>query len=250
MRVVDCQASHTAALDSAGVADSTLRSCDDGGYSEPSRAGQKNRRATFTEATRQTSTKARLRHVHPPAGLARDQHDEFADNRTRNEHSSRPPPTSSTEVPAAAEQRQHPAGLARRDKQPLRQPSCIIQLTAAHSRSVRNGSSPCAPVRRLGEPRPGAGDFRGSQVQLFDLDAVLSKERRRAAPESSTDCATLLQTYADRGRSAPAPNSPNTGEVDIWKAGKASYAPALERRPESNFRATRQTGGSCAIVGL
>jgi hypothetical protein len=34
-----------------------------------------------------------------------------------------------------------------------------------------------------------------------------------------------METYAREGRSTPGSAQPNTGEVDIWKAGKQAHQP-------------------------
>jgi arylsulfatase A len=69
-------------------------------------------------------------------------------------------------------------------------------------------------------------------VQLFDLDTDIGETKNVAEehPEIVDRLTALLQTYADRGRSTPGPDQPNTGEVDIRKAGKASYAAGTRKK--------------------
>ena len=69
-------------------------------------------------------------------------------------------------------------------------------------------------------------------MQLFELDTDVGETRNVADqhPEIVDRLTTLLQTYANRGRSTPGPDQPNTGEVDIWKAGKVSYAAGTRKK--------------------
>ena len=43
-------------------------------------------------------------------------------------------------------------------------------------------------------------------------------------PKVVKELTELLQSYADRGRSTPGKPQQNTGEVDLFKAGKSAQA--------------------------
>lgn len=118
--------------------------------------------------------------------------------------------------------------LLGKDEQPLREG--LVHHSINGSFSIRQGKwklALCPGSGGWSAPRPGRGDFRGKpEVQLFDLNADIGETNNVANqhPDIVNRLTALLQSYADRGRSTPGPDQPNTGDVDIWKAGKASYA--------------------------
>ena len=124
--------------------------------------------------------------------------------------------------------------LLGQDKQPLRE--AIVHHSINGSFSIRQGKwklALCPGSGGWSEPRPGRSNFSGKPpVQLFDLDEDIGETMNVAEqhPEIVERLTALLQTYADRGRSTPGPDQPNTGEVDIWKAGKASYAAGTRKK--------------------
>jgi arylsulfatase A len=77
-------------------------------------------------------------------------------------------------------------------------------------------------------PRPGQQDTsKLPLVQLYDLEADIAEERnvQHEHPEVVARLTKLMEKYAQEGRSTPGAAQPNTGEVDVWKAGKQAHAP-------------------------
>jgi arylsulfatase A len=64
-------------------------------------------------------------------------------------------------------------------------------------------------------------------VQLYDMaDDVGEKANvQEKHPEVVARLTRLLEKYAADGRSTPGAPQKNTGEVDVWKAGKAALRP-------------------------
>ena len=120
------------------------------------------------------------------------------------------------------------SALLGEDTQPLRE--AIVHHSINGSFAIRQGQwklALCPGSGGWSEPRPGRSDFRGQpEVQLFDLSIDIDETDNVAGrhPEIVERLSALLQSYAERGRSTPGPKLANTGEVDIWKAGKASFA--------------------------
>lgn len=120
-----------------------------------------------------------------------------------------------------------PALLGRAAK-PLRE--ATVHHSINGSFSIRQGKwklALCPGSGGWSNPRPGRTDFSDKPaVQLFDLDSDIGETTNLAEkhPQVVKRLTTLLQSYADRGRSTPGPKQENTGAVDIWKAGKASYS--------------------------
>jgi arylsulfatase A len=77
-------------------------------------------------------------------------------------------------------------------------------------------------------PRPGRDDqSRMPPVQLYDMtDDVGEKANvQDKRPDVVARLTRLLEKYAADGRSTPGAPQKNTGEVDIWKAGKEAQRP-------------------------
>src|SRR5262249_26578999 len=77
-------------------------------------------------------------------------------------------------------------------------------------------------------PRPGRDDTsKLPPVQLYDLtDDVGEKNNLQDKhPRVGARLTKLLEQYVAEGRSTPGTPQKNTGEVDIWKAGKAAQQP-------------------------
>jgi len=118
--------------------------------------------------------------------------------------------------------------LLGRDRKPLRE--ATVHHSINGSFAIRQGKwklALCPGSGGWSQPRPGRTDFTGKPpVQLFDLETDIGETNNLAEkhPEVVKRLAALLQSYVDRGRSTPGPRRKNTGQVDIWKAGKAAYA--------------------------
>ncbi len=77
-------------------------------------------------------------------------------------------------------------------------------------------------------PRPGRDDTsRLPLVQLYDLGGDVGERAnlQDRHPEVVERLTKLLEKYVADGRSTPGTPQKNTGEVDIWKAGKAAHRP-------------------------
>ncbi len=77
-------------------------------------------------------------------------------------------------------------------------------------------------------PRPGRDDAsKLAPVQLYDLAADIGEKNnvQDKHPEVVARLTRLLEQYVADGRSTPGAPQKNTGEVDIWKAGKAAQQP-------------------------
>ncbi len=83
------------------------------------------------------------------------------------------------------------------------------------------------------KPRPGVDDqSKLPAVQLFDLETDIGEQRNVQAehPEIVAQLTKLMEKYARDGRSTPGAAQPNTGEVDIWKAGRAAQQPVAAKK--------------------
>src|SRR5262249_5208057 len=77
-------------------------------------------------------------------------------------------------------------------------------------------------------PRPGLdGSDKLPLVQLYDLSGDISEKANLQAkhPDVVEKLTKLLEKYVVEGRSNPGKPQKNTGEVDIWKAGKEAQIP-------------------------
>jgi arylsulfatase A len=77
-------------------------------------------------------------------------------------------------------------------------------------------------------PRPGQHDTtKLPPLQLYDLETDISEEHnvQHEHPEMVARLTKLMEKYAQDGRSTPGKAQANTGEVDIWKAGKEAQRP-------------------------
>jgi arylsulfatase A-like enzyme len=76
-------------------------------------------------------------------------------------------------------------------------------------------------------PKPGKDDLSDlPAIQLYDLNDDVGEQKnvQDEHPEVVKELTELLQSYADRGRSTPGKPQQNTGEVDLFKAGKSAQA--------------------------
>jgi len=131
-------------------------------------------------------------------------------------------------------------GLLGQAKKPLRE--AVVHHSINGSFSIRQGKwklALCPGSGGWSNPRPGRTDFSDQPaVQLFDLDSDIGETTNLAEkhPKVVERLTALLQSYADRGRSTPGPKQENTGAVDIWKAGKSSYAAKPSVRKKKSTR--------------
>ncbi len=91
-------------------------------------------------------------------------------------------------------------------------------------------------------PRPGRDDTsKAPLVQLFDLEADVGEKQNRQEKHSEVveRLTKLLEKYAADGRSTPGKPQKNTGEVDVWKAGKQAHQPLPRREPPAAARAEK-----------
>jgi arylsulfatase A-like enzyme len=82
-------------------------------------------------------------------------------------------------------------------------------------------------------PRPNRDDTSKLPLaQLYDMRADIGEKQNVQAehPEIVARLTRLLEQYVADGRSTPGAPQKNTGEVDIWRAGKAAHGP-LKKRP-------------------
>ncbi len=74
-------------------------------------------------------------------------------------------------------------------------------------------------------PKPGKDNLSDlPAIQLYDLNNDVGEQKNLQAehPEVVKQLTTLLQSYADKGRSTPGKPQQNNGAVDIFKAGKSA----------------------------
>jgi arylsulfatase A-like enzyme len=84
-------------------------------------------------------------------------------------------------------------------------------------------------------PRPGRDDqSRLPPVQLYDMTDDVSEKTnlQDKHPEVVARLTRLMEKYATEGRSTPGSPQKNTGEVDIWKAGKEAQKPLKAKNQE------------------
>lgn len=111
-----------------------------------------------------------------------------------------------------------------KDTAPLRE--AVVHHSINGSFSIRQGHwklELCPGSGGWSAPRPGKDDV--SQlppIQLYDLDKDIGEQSnvQNGHPEVVKKLTTQLEKYVTNGRSTPGAPQPNTGEVDIWKAGK------------------------------
>ncbi|QDU47869.1 Arylsulfatase [Gimesia panareensis] len=116
--------------------------------------------------------------------------------------------------------------LEGKDTQPLREAAVHHSIRGAFS--IRKGHwklELCPGSGGWSFPKPGKDDL--SQlpaIQLYDLNDDLNEQKNVQSeyPEVVKELTDLLQSYADRGRSTPGAPQKNTGDVDIFEAGKSA----------------------------
>jgi arylsulfatase A-like enzyme len=124
--------------------------------------------------------------------------------------------------------------LEGRATRPLRE--AVVHHSANGSFAIRQGKwklELCPGSGGWSYPRPGRDDqSRLPPVQLYDMaDDVGEKANvQDKHPEVVTRLTRLLEKYATDGRSTPGALQKNTGEVDIWKAGREAQRPLVERK--------------------
>jgi arylsulfatase A-like enzyme len=119
--------------------------------------------------------------------------------------------------------------LVGKAKGPLRE--AVVHHSANGSFAIRQGRwklELCPGSGGWSKPRPGRDDTsKLPLVQLYDLSADVSEKANveDKYPEVVARLTKLLEKYVAEGRSTPGAAQKNTGEVDIWKAGKAAHRP-------------------------
>jgi len=122
-----------------------------------------------------------------------------------------------------------PALLGISDK-PLRE--AVVHHSVNGSFSIRQGNwkfELCAGSGGWSDPKPGKKAERDlPPVQLYDLASDIGEKInvQDRHPEIVASLTKLLEKYAADGRSTPGASQKNTGEVDIWKAGRESLKAA------------------------
>jgi arylsulfatase A len=117
-----------------------------------------------------------------------------------------------------------PALLGTADK-PLRE--AVVHHSMNGSFSIRQGNwklELCAGSGGWSAPKPGKAEHDLPPVQLYDLASDIGEKTnvQDKHPEIVTSLTKLLEKYAADGRSTPGAPQKNTGEVDVWKAGRES----------------------------
>ncbi len=116
-----------------------------------------------------------------------------------------------------------PALLGKADK-PLHE--AVVHHSVNGSFSIRQGKwklELCPGSGGWSFPRPGTDDSsKLPPVQLFDLSGDIAEKTNLQDKETEIvhRLTKLLEKYVADGRSTPGAPQKNTGEVDIWKAGK------------------------------
>lgn len=113
-------------------------------------------------------------------------------------------------------------------KAPLRE--AVVHHSINGSFSIRQGKwklELCPGSGGWSSPKPNEDTTALPLIQLYDLENDISEQInvQDKHPEVVERLTKLLEKYAAEGRSTPGAPQPNTGEVDIWKAGKAAHEP-------------------------
>jgi arylsulfatase A len=112
---------------------------------------------------------------------------------------------------------------------PLRE--AVVHHSANGSFAIRQGQwklELCPGSGGWSAPRSGKDDqSKLPPVQLYDMTGDVSEKVnvQDKHPEVVARLTRLLEKYAAEGRSTPGTPQPNTGEVDIWKAGREAQRP-------------------------
>jgi len=116
-----------------------------------------------------------------------------------------------------------------KDEKPLHE--AIVHHSANGSFAIRQGKwklELCPGSGGWSVPRPGLdGSDKLPLVQLYDLSDDIGEKANLQAkhPEVVEKLTKLLEKYVADGRSTTGKPQKNTGEVDIWKAGKEAQIP-------------------------
>jgi arylsulfatase A-like enzyme len=119
-------------------------------------------------------------------------------------------------------------------KEPLRE--AVVHHSINGSFAIRQGHwklELCPGSGGWSAPRPGRDDAsKLPPVQLYDLSADVEEKNnvQDKHPEVVARLTKLLEKYVADGRSTPGRPQKNTGEVDIWKAGKEARQPPKESK--------------------
>ena len=114
-------------------------------------------------------------------------------------------------------------------EQPLHE--AVVHHSANGSFAIRQAQwklALCPGSGGWSAPQPGKDDTsKLPLVQLYNLAEDLGERNnvQDQNPEVVERLTKLLGKYVADGRSTPGAPQPNTGEVDIWKAGKAAHRP-------------------------
>ncbi len=112
---------------------------------------------------------------------------------------------------------------------PLRE--AVVHHSANGSFAIRQGRwklELCPGSGGWSYPRPGRDDqSRLPPVQLYDMTGDVGEKAnvQDKHPDVVARLTRLVEKYAAEGRSTPGSPQPNTGEVDVWKAGREAQKP-------------------------
>lgn len=124
--------------------------------------------------------------------------------------------------------------LLGKDTRPLRE--ATVHHSINGSFAIRQGKwklELCPGSGGWSSPRPGQEDTsKLPPIQLYDLASDIAEERNVQAehPEVVARLTALMEKYARDGRSTPGQPQANTGEVDIWKAGRDAHRPLAAKK--------------------
>ncbi|HEY1376328.1 MAG TPA: arylsulfatase, partial [Gemmataceae bacterium] len=112
---------------------------------------------------------------------------------------------------------------------PLRE--AVVHHSANGSFAIRQGKwklELCPGSGGWSPPRPGRDDqSKLPPVQLYDMTADVGERAnvQDQHPDVVARLTRLVERYAAEGRSTPGRPQKNTGEVDVWKAGREAQKP-------------------------
>jgi arylsulfatase A len=124
--------------------------------------------------------------------------------------------------------------LLGQDTKPLRE--AIVHHSINGSFSIRQANwklELCPGSGGWSAPRPNIDDAsKLPPLQLYDLSKDIGEKTnlQDKHPEIVARLTRLLEKYVADGRSTPGTLQTNTGEVDIWKAGKAAEKPLTGKK--------------------